>query len=137
MNEAPKHALRRTAHLIFVCFASLAALAVADEPEPAIWQHSTSARVRLGIREKDGETPSYKTLFVVQGPNGLSFSTTLVVRYSDSGYVSFPDDFGRDWAPNGIYKWTATVKGKKVTGGRFEFFTLKNGDRGVTIPFDE
>jgi hypothetical protein len=127
----------KTSRSTLACFAFCAAFIARAEAEAPIWQRSTSAKIQLGIRDKSGETSSYKVVFTVEGSKGFSLSTSLTVRYSDFGYVMFPEDFGRNWAPDGAYKWTATVNGRKATGGRFEFFTCKNGDRGVIIPFDE
>jgi len=128
----------RTAVHFSVAVALLVSSAFAADPKPpVIWQHSTAPTVKLGIREKWGTIPNYKATFLVEGPEGLSLTATIQVRDSMSGYVTFPDDFERNWAPDGAYKWSATVNGKQVVFGRFEFFTRKNGDRYVTNKFSE
>jgi hypothetical protein len=120
----------------FILFMVLIVGAFAAGDTPAVvWQSSASERVQLGIRDKNDTLGSYEATFHVAGPENTKYTKTITVRYAHFGYVTFPDDFERNWAAPGIYIWFATVAGKKVISGKFELIA-NSKYYGVHIPFN-
>ena len=100
---------------------ALALVFVASAASAGNWQQSTanSAQVRLGIRDKNGEKPSYVADFIVVDATGRSIATRLKVTGDEFGYVLYPQDFTGVDLKAGKYRWAAKVGGREVVGGTF------------------
>ncbi len=84
------------------------------------WQYSASVSVQLGIRDKWGTEDSVRVVFAVTDPKGETHRAATTARGQLWGEVYFPEDFNT-FARAGNYTWRATVGGREVARGRFQY----------------
>ena len=98
-----------------------------------VWQYSVKSVIRLGVREKYGESKSYNALFTVTAVSGKQYSAQTSSYNDNYGHVDFPQDFGMTEAVEGGYNWTCTVDGKIVASGNFDYIESEN-DAETRLP---
>ncbi len=106
--------------------------AVAATDDVHVWQFSNSLAVRLGARDKFGES-SFRAHFIVTAPDGTEYTSTTTVLDDEFGYVYFPHDFQTALKKPGNYSWacyngTASRDDMIGSGG----FIISSNDGGYS-----